>query len=166
MKPREIVIQGDVALIPLTQGQVAIIDAADVHMVAGVNWCADKSGNTYYAHRRELREGKWAKVRLHRLLLDAPPELLVDHRDGDGLNCRRNNLRLATAQQNATNRRRPASNKCGFKGVHQQGGVFVASITPPSGKRLYLGCFETPETAHAAYCSAGESLHGEFWRPA
>lgn len=164
MKPRPILVQGDIAVVPLSGGHVAIIDAVDVPLVAGVNWSASPSRNTFYASRTIWRDGKTEKVILHRLLMAAPADMHVDHRDGDGLNCRRNNMRLATVQQNNLNRGLRVTNKCGLKGVSPQGNRFRSEIQA-DGTKHYLGLFATPEQAHAIYCETGKSLHGEFWRP-
>lgn len=91
-----------------------------------------------------------------------PPEE-VDHRN---LNCLENqwtNLRLATHAENMRNRR-GQSGEVGLKGVRRATGSrsFVARISY-QGRLIHLGCFPTPEAAHAAYCEAAKRLHGEFW---
>lgn len=165
MKPREITIYGDIAHIPLTRGLVALIDAADVPLVSGLNWCANKSRKTYYAHRTVSLGGKQSKVILHRLLMSPGPELHVDHINGNGLDCRRANMRVVTLQQNNLNRGIRCSNKCGMKGVSKVGSRFMAQIQT-NGVRQYLGLFPTPEEAHAVYCAASATYHREYGRTA
>lgn len=97
-------------------------------------------------------------VMLHRLLLQAGDDQLIDHRNGNGLDCRRFNLRFASPAQNQWNRR--SSNPLG-KGVSIRGHRFVAQITI-AGVNTYLGRFITPEEAHEAYRAAAERHYGDF----
>ena len=164
---RPIRIEGNVAYIPLTQGYEAIIDAADVALVGGFNWHANAQSHTVYAVRFEQRGGKRAMVRLHRAILGAPVGMNGDHVDGDGLNNRRSNLRLATKTENNRNARRSVRNTSGFKGVSwdKPRRKWRADIKV-SGRSKHVGYFDTPKAAHAAYCEAATRLHGEFARTA
>lgn len=151
--------------IELTQGKVAIIDDADWDLVSGYKWFAKKSGNTYYAETKVRREGGGQRdIRMHRLLLSLTDQKIqVDHRDGNGLNNQRENLRACSLAENQRNRGAYANNKSGFKGVswHKQSGKWRASIGV-NGKRKHIGLFDTPEAAHASYCLAAVEFHGEF----
>mgnify|MGYP003383480200 CR=1 FL=1 len=164
MKTRPIRVDGDLAYVTLTQGYEAVINASDAPLVAGWNWYAIKDGNTVYA-QRSRPAGERRIVRMHRVLMGDPDGLLVDHRDGDGLNNIRSNLRLATCQQNVHNARISKSNTSGFKGVswRKTNGKWHAQIRL-NGRQRNLGYFQTPEAAHDAYCKASSSLHGEFGR--
>jgi len=97
--------------------------------------------------------------------MDAPSNLEVDHRDCDGLNNRRSNLRLATMVQNMLNQGCRRDNASGFKGVTWDKGrsKWRAQIAL-NKKRHYLGLFDEPEAAHAAYAEASVKFHGEFGR--
>jgi hypothetical protein len=159
IKIRPIRICGDVAYVTLTQGYEAIIDAADVPLVDGHNWHAMKCENTVYGRNKSSK----LSVLLHRLIMKAPLGLEVDHRDGDGLNNRRRNMRIATHSQNMHNTRRNKNNTSGFKGVDFSFGKWRARIKI-KGKKKHLGMFASPEEAHAAYCTASRELHGEFGR--
>jgi hypothetical protein len=163
---RPIRVVGDIAIVPLTQGKEAIIDACDVHLVEGVNWYALKDGNTFYAQRNlKIGPNKQTTIKMHRVIMSAATGIGVDHKDGDGLNNRRVNMRIASHAQNMRNRRKQANNKTGFKGVslHSASGSWRASIKK-NRKQLHLGYFTTPEQAHAAYREAAAKLHGEFAR--
>jgi hypothetical protein len=164
---RPIRIEGKIAYVPLTQGYEAIIDAADVHMVDGWNWYAMVLTNTVYVARNSHRDanGNRNTILLHRVIIGCPDGLDVDHRDADGLNNRRCNLREATHAQNMRNRRIQADNTSGFKGAswHKNSGKWQAKISI-DGKEHHLGLHPTPEEAHAAYASASARLHGEFGR--
>ena len=100
--------------IPLSQGKVAFVDDADHAALAQHRWFACRIGRTFYAFRNA--PGRRGLVAMHRVLLDASPDLAVDHRDGNGLKNQRANLRLATKAQNGQNRRPQAGRLT--KGVH------------------------------------------------
>jgi hypothetical protein len=89
----------------------------------------------------------------------------IDHIDGNPLNNRWKNLRLATRGENQFNRGADYTNTSGYKGVtyHKQCRKWVARIGHKR-KSYHLGLFETAKTAHAAYCEAAIRLHGEFAR--
>jgi hypothetical protein len=93
------------------------------------------------------------------------PEGEIDHINGIKSDNRLCNLRDATRSQNQHNRGAYANNESGFKGVHwsksKNGWGAQISI---HGKSAWLGLFDTPEAAHAAYCKASAELHGEFGR--
>lgn len=164
MRSDEVRFMEDHALVPLTMGYSAAVDLHDVPLVAPYTWCAARSSHLVYALSDQGIPGKKA-VRMHRLIMDAPDGIEVDHVDGDALNNRRGNLRLATRAQNAQNCRRPKNNTSGYKGVylHKASGKWLAQISA-NRKRVYVGCFDTAELAYAAYLRAAEQLHGEFAR--
>lgn len=87
----------------------------------------------------------------------------VDHINGNGLDNRRSNLRICTRSENARNRGMYRNNKQGLKGVKKNGSGFSAEVMADR-KLHYLGTFQTPQEAHAAYCSAASVLHGEFYK--
>lgn len=160
---RPIRIDGDVAYVPLTKGYVATIDASDVRLVLGRNWSVFESRNRRYAVRGTEINGKTVRTYMHRLFLDVPEGMLPDHKEGDGLDNRRSNLRIATYAQNAANAPILPSNTTGFKGVVLNRGRYVAYIKI-NGRRKYLGRFGTPEEAHEAYWANAQEIHGEFAR--
>ena len=164
---RAIRIEGDVAYIKLTKGCEAVIDVADVPLVEGRNWYASSSKHTVYARRDEkLGDGR-ARISLHRIVIGAEPGVLVDHIDGNGLNNRRSNLRLATNAENMRNARGHLDSASGAKGVswHKGAAKWRAAIMADRQEH-YLGLFDTVESAHAAYCDAAKRLHGQFARVA
>ena len=152
--------------IPLTQGQVAIVDSADYEELASHKWHAwwSKSAKTYYARRNHRgSDGKRHTVTMHREIMGKPDGVEIDHWDGNGINNRRSNLRLATGCQNCQNQKAKSCNRSGFKGIwlHSVNGNWVACITA-NRRRQHLGVFDTPEEASAAYIEAAKRLHGEF----
>jgi hypothetical protein len=152
--------------IPLTQGKVAIIDDEDYELVMSMRWRLFKDhGNLYAKANLKLPNGKKTTIRMHRLILNAPEGLMVDHKNGDGLNNQKNNIRLVEQWQNACNQGIRKSNRTGFKGivVAQNGKSYYAVIT--ANKTVTkLGKFKTLEDAARAYDNAAVSLHGEFAR--
>lgn len=152
---------------PLTLGQVAIVDECDYERLKLWKWTAywSKNPKTFYAKREE----KNRTIIMHRFILDAPKGILVDHINHNGLDNRRCNLRFATASQNAHNHDRKPSGAAGLRGVclftrsvlAGRRRKWVASIRV-EGKRKYLGIFESPEIAHEAYRAAELKYFGEF----
>lgn len=169
VKARHITIEGDVAFVPLTRGYTAVIDAADVHLVAGHNWHAIVAKNAVYARRWEnVGVRRRRAVILHRVILGVSDQTIeVDHIDRDGLNNRRVNLRKCSKAENGHNSRKQINNKSGFKGVYwdTRNKGWRAQITV-YGERKHLGLFATAEEAHTAYSAAAHKFHGSFARVA
>lgn len=159
--------------IPLTRGYVAIVDAEDYERVAQFKWCAlvdlykDGTVRTVYG-RRSIHKGGRRNQQLHRFIMGVTdPTIDVDHRDGNGLNCTRENLRTATRSQNIANRGLQWDNKSGFKGVHWGKSVqkWVAQIeTRVNGRRnrQCLGYFVDPVAAARRYDEEAIVIFGEF----
>ena len=81
--------------ISLSQNQVALVDDQDYDLVNQYTWYAFKCRNTYYATKNlGCVEGKWSRILMHRLIMGAQPGQFVDHKNGDGLDNRRENLRI------------------------------------------------------------------------
>jgi hypothetical protein len=161
-KVRPIRIEGNIAFIPLTQGYEAIIDADDVHLVEGRNWSADTRVNNVYARAKVRQEdGSSKPVLLHKMLSGYA---MTDHRDGNGLNNRRSNLRPATHAENMRNRSVYKNSSSGVRGVYPRGsGKWRAAITV-DGHVRWLGTFYDIQDAAKAYAAASAELHGDFGR--
>jgi hypothetical protein len=152
--------------IPLTKGQVAIVDAADYEWLNQWKWHALWSDRThsFYAARATPRvNGKQRGIRMHRVILNAPESVFVDHKNHNTLDNSRLNIRLATRLQNRWNADKQKNNTSGFKGVtwskqRQRWVVFIFV----DGKRKFLGRFKSRELAGAARRAAELQIHGEF----
>lgn len=159
---------GGIREIPLTKGYVALVDAADYEWLNQWRWRARRSRGVVYAvrsaGRAARREGAACLIFMHRLVCEVPEGEVPDHKNGDGVDNRRCNLRAATFTQNAVNARH-RYNKTGYRGVTvaSSSGRFVAR-TRDGGRNIPLGAYATPEEAARAYDAAARRLHGEFAR--
>ncbi len=137
-------------------GLHALVDDTDVPLVAQFRWRVkrDHAGKVY-ARRGWFDGRRHHEQFMHNLLMGS---IGVDHRDHDGLNNQRANLRLASAAQNGANQRaRPGR----FKGVRRRGDGWQAYIR--TGQRqITVGTFPTAETAAGAYDAAARELFGDF----
>lgn len=151
--------------IPLTQGQVAVIDDADASIIGTGKWHATwrKSANTYYAQQSVRVGADWKTRFMHRVILGAEEGGLdVDHKNHNGLDNRRSNLRFATRSQNLANAR-STGGRSRYRGVVPSGnaGTWRSQIKN-SGKTVLLGTFSTEIEAAQAYNNAARELYGEF----
>lgn len=150
--------------IPLSQGKVALVDDEDFDRLNQFKWYAIKPHRIFYAVRHKQREdGERRLVYMHREVLSVLPSMEVDHKDGDGLNNTRDNLRPATEHQNQCNRTATRKNASGYKGVtwHKGNRKWRAQIVV-NGKAKHLANCVTAEDAARAYDAAARELHGEF----
>lgn len=163
MSKRHISIAGDEAHVPLNTGDIAIIDVADAGLVDGHQWYLSKTG---YVRRTDWSRGVRGTVDMHRLVIDCPAGKCVDHIDGNKLNNRRHNLRVATPSLNGANRSaNRGSESSRFKGVTwSKSSVKWQAQIKSAGVKRYLGLFETESDAHEAYVRAARELFGEFAR--
>lgn len=151
--------------ITMTRGYTALIDDIDVDL-ADLAW--HTHSHKAYGRRDVRKNGERFRLYMHRIILsrilgrtlESSEE--VDHINGKGWDNRRENLRLATRQQNAFNIT-PRRNKWGYTGVSfdKRIGQFRAKLSK-GGKEYGLGYFDTPELAYAAYCKAAQQHFGEF----
>jgi hypothetical protein len=151
--------------IPLTHGQVAMVDDADYDWLMQWDWKAQYANNTHgwYAVRYDCSLGECAVVRMHRVILGAKKSEFVDHIHHNGLDNRRTEIRLCTFNQNGHNRRMYLNNTTGFKGVsyEKQRDKYRARLQV-NGKMVSIGRYLTPELAAAAYDAAAIKYFGEF----
>lgn len=147
------------AIIPLSQGKFALCDPCDYMYLREFNWFATENRDIWYA-RRHIKLGfrKYGKQYMHTGITGYRQ---TDHKDGNGLNNRRGNLRPTTHRQNQANRVHWAGNKSGFKGVRRNGPNWQAYIKAGSEFEL-LGQFLTKEDAARAYDATAIERFGEY----
>lgn len=150
--------------IPLTHGKVALVDDEDFEWLSAYRWSALPNRDTFYAYcTLRLTRGACTSRRMHRLIVEAPAGVPVDHQNGDGLDNRRSNLRPSTGTQNQANRRRHSNNTSGFKGViwKPRRSKWRAQIKV-CGRTIWLGEFTDKVAAARAYDVAAIRYFGEF----
>jgi hypothetical protein len=158
--------------VPLTKNQYAVVNIEDYDFLMQWLWRASwiESMGGYYAVRGVKDEtGKRVSVYMHRLLLGCSDDSLeTDHKNGDGLDNRRSNLRPSTHRQNSCNRRKLLrNNTSGYRGVTRNHGKWIAQIKDSSGDKpitRVLGRYINPEDAARAYDAVALILHGDFAR--
>jgi hypothetical protein len=154
----------DTVTIPLTQGKFAVIDAADADRISGYHWYTQRREQNFYAIAHDPQ--KHARlILMHRLILDPPDGLNVDHADGNGLNNRRANLRLTDRAGNKRNGRLPKNNRSGYKGVYWKARRQRWEVQIRVDGRLHhVGYFRDREEAARAYDAAAREAFGPFAR--
>jgi hypothetical protein len=146
--------------IPLGKsGKVALVDDADFDRVKMFNWQQKKgaTGKNFYAYRTssklERAAGAGTRIAMHNFIMGEPPAGTTwDHRDRDGLNNQRENLRPATPSQQCRNR--PTAGEVGYRGVERSATRWKATfraIIAINGVAQFLGTFNSAEGAARAY---------------
>lgn len=160
-------VPGGTVRVFLNKGYIAMVDVDDWPALMDLHWYvrANKSG-AVYAYSGKMVDRKLSLTPMHRLILDRPEKRFdVDHRNGNGLDNRKANLRLATRAENNRNSR-SRGGMSAFKGVsidHRKT-RWRAYIRSPQKRYLHLGYFTTQEEAARAYDRAAVRYFGEFAR--
>lgn len=152
-------------LITLAGGHVALVDDADVPLVSAHRWSLHTGG---YAMSAVRSGGSRRTIYMHRLIVGAPPGrergdwIEVDHINGQKLDNRRANLRLARRRDNVVNKLSPNRRSGKFRGVERtRGGLWRARIYR-NGCLHHIGVFDTAENAARAYDAAAQTYFGCF----
>jgi len=148
--------------ITLTKGLFATVDPEDYEWLNAFRWHATCSRGRYYA--ATVVNGK--SISMHRMIMNPPPGMQVDHKSTDRLNNHRDNLRLATAGQNRHNtgpskRRKGRPKSSQYVGVTRHGDKWKVKITH-EGQEHFLGYFDDEIEAALAWDAKAKELRGEF----
>mgnify|MGYP001176436746 CR=1 FL=1 len=156
----------------LSRGLKAIIDDKDYGWASKFKWHVAPNGrgeNPYVTRKARLGD-KWTHLKLHRELMGAKQNEVVDHINGDVLDNRRENLRVCTQAENSRNRRRNRNSISKYKGVTYSSWAARTNRKPwhvrinVNGCRKTIGWYETEEAACQAYKEASKKFYGEFAR--
>ena len=142
--------------IKLTQGQYAIIDNEDFKKIMKYKWYMHKDVHNYYACAIIKRK----TTQMHRLIMDCPDNMQIDHINHNGLDNRKCNLRICTHSQNHMNQKTRRDSKTGIKGVYEQKYGYVSKIVV-NGKRLNKFFVDIKEAAKW-YNKMAKKYYGEY----
>jgi len=149
----------------LGDGIWTLVSPQDYYPLSSFNWYLASNGQQFYAFTNvKIGLGKIKMVSMHRMIMNAPRHLIVDHKNGNTLDNRKTNLRFATRAQNAFNRQKVKTKTCSkYIGAYfeKRTGRWTVKIRV-DGKRLWLGRFNSELDAARAYDAAAKKYHGEF----
>lgn len=144
----------------LTTGETVLVDDDDFEKLKTRKWYGEpvvrKMSVRMYA--KTVIDGK--HIKMHRIILEAKPGQIIDHKDGNGLNNQKHNLRFCSSSDNQKNKKPYGRSK--FKGVSWHKGKWLARINE-NGKQRSLGRYHTEEEAALAYDKAAKETGNEFY---
>ena len=146
------------------KGKIVLVDEEDIPKLGKRKWYISQRG---YASRNTTVNWKRFRETMHRLIMDAPEGLQVDHINGNKLDNRKSNLRLCERYQNMANKPPTSQNKSGYKGVYYDNRDcfmikrWVAKIRV-NKKDIHIGMYKTAKEAVVAWNKKAKELLGEF----
>lgn len=150
-----VVVQGKITKIKLTKNKWALIDTEDLYKIKEFKWCS--------SHAYALTGVYWKKIYMHRIIINPFMDEQVDHINGDGLDNRKENLRVCTNTQNQYNSKKRKNTSSKYKGVsfYKLSKKWNAKLQY-NKKSLNLGYFNSEIEAAKAYNNASLKYHREF----
>lgn len=164
---REIILKDNCAFVPLsTDGIFTVIDKDDIEKVNKYTWHLDKKGKQRYVIVNITYNRTTTKIYLHRFIMNCPKNMTVDHINHNGLDNRKNNLRICTNRENSINSRKRRNTSSIHKGVSWDKSMnkwqsYIKNIS----KKEHLGYFDDETEAAKIYNKRAIELFGEFAYP-
>lgn len=156
---------GGFKIIKLTKNKTVVVDGEDFDFLNQWKWHAGKNGS--YAARGEWQKGKNKNkiIYMHRLIMKVEGKTQVDHKNGNGLDNRKENLRLCTNKENQRNHKLLVTNKSGFNGVSWNSKVKKwETCISVDNKTVHLGFYRNKIKSATIYNAAATKYFGEFAR--
>lgn len=150
--------------IKLTKGFVTQVDDEDYEYLNQLKWHVYKRHNTFYAqHTVTLINGNRTNIQMHRLIMNPPNNMQIDHINHNGLDNQKNNLRICTQSQNSMNQNSHKNSSSKYKGIswHKLRSKWESQIKY-KGKHIHIGLYKTEVEAAKAYDEKAKELFGEF----
>jgi len=147
--------------IKLSRGLFATVDDDQYEKLNAFKWSALKGRYTYYAVRTQHNLKK--TILMHRQIMEAAKGTLIDHKNGNGLDNTKENLRFASYAENQHNRRNEPYGKSKYRGIvgREKIKAWQAKIGA-KGKYYHLGYFKEEKEAALAFDKGALKYHGEF----
>jgi hypothetical protein len=142
------------------KGDEILVDPRDYDLVTQYSWYVVTDHNVKYAYTNITKmDGKKSTLKMHRLILNPPATLSIDHINHNGLDNRRQNLRLATQQQNSLNNR-----YCNLNlGIRQLPSRRFSVRLKINKIETHIGVFDTIEEARQQYLKAVNQRNHILW---
>jgi hypothetical protein len=149
--------------IKLTQNKVVLVDDEDYEYLNQWKWYADTNKKTNYASRKIVLDGIKTSIRMHTVIMKTPIGLTVDHINHNGLDNRKENLRVCTQEQNSKNRLK-VNGKSKYLGVSPSNRISKPwrAFGKISKKSISIGYFKTQEEAAIAYNNFAKQNYKEY----
>lgn len=142
--------------IKLSQNKFTIVDNEDYENLSMFKWYAIKRRDCFYAAR------KHCTILMHRVILNLGKRKMVDHKNGNGLDNRKTNLRICNYSQNSSNQKKQKNTSLKFKGIRKERGSRFSAQIMIKGRFIHIGSFTNQIDAARAYDKAAEKYFGSY----